>query len=94
MAVIDFWLMDAHRRDTIMVSSTSSGVTDGQEGGKGASRPPGKINSKIGSPLAGILIFGILLVFSRLLFLCVFRCVLVFCLDTYSTTSGLTLNKM
>jgi len=40
MAVIDFWLMDAHRRDTIMVSSTSSGVTDGQDGGKGASRPP------------------------------------------------------
>jgi len=48
----------------------TSGVTDG--GRQGASLPPGKPNVKAGPPLADIadiLIFTIILVFSRLLFI-------------------------
>jgi len=38
----------ADRRDTIVASSTSSGVSDGSDGKREASRPPGKINAKTG----------------------------------------------
>jgi len=61
--MIDSCLMGAHRRDTIVASTTSSGVTDGQNVGRGwVSRPLGKINSKTGSPSADILILSILVV--------------------------------
>ena len=40
-------------------------------------RPPGKLNVETGLPLADILIFSILLVFGRLLSICVFRGVFV-----------------
>jgi len=43
-----------------------SSVTDG--GGAGAIRLPGKLNVKTGLPLADVLIFIVLLVFSKLLF--------------------------
>ena len=51
----------------------SSGVTDG-----GRAALPGKPIEKTGPPLADSLIFSILLVFSRLLFLCVLWGVFVF----------------
>jgi len=44
------------------------------DGGRGASRPPGKVNVDTGPPLADILIYSILLVFSRLLFFAFFGC--------------------
>ena len=52
-----------------MESLTTSGVL---KGGKGASRPPGKLNAKTGPPLADILIFIVLLFFRWFLFFCVF----------------------
>ena len=50
---------------------THSGVTDGRQEGE-PPPPPGGLNVKTGPPSAEILVFTILLIFSRLLFFCVF----------------------
>jgi len=52
----------------------TSGVTDGRVGGRAA--PSGKLNVKTGPLLIDILIFRIILVFSRLLFFAFFRMLL------------------
>jgi len=62
---------DCKRRRTVQNRVTIGRVTDR---GEGANHPPGKLNLKTGPHSAFSLYFGfsILLVFSRLLFFCVF----------------------
>jgi len=64
----------------------SSGVTDG---GQGCPSPPGRLNVKIGPLLACISIFGILLIFTRFLFLAFFKNIL----EYFPLISGVSTNE-
>ena len=54
-----------------VTTNYESGVTDAR--GRGARRPPGRLNVKNGPLLACILVFNIIFLFSRFLFLAVFK---------------------